>query len=387
MEALEALFEKWEPGATKGLRQFLKEAQKKYEVSMKDFVYKPSLSFTEFINWDVVKHVPTLDIFKNFLQHTRKYFSHPKILQLLEFPILFLGATAKTTPSLYSMMNYADMRLGTWYPMGGMYRITEAMTRIATKAGVTIKVNETVISVSTQNGAITGVATENGNFQADGVVACTDYHHFDQHILKPEHQNYSKKFWDKQKMAPSSLLFYLGVNKRVSGLEHHNLFFDGDFEKHTKEIYDTCEWPSDPLFYVCCPSKTDDSVAPEGRENLFILMPLAPGIEDSESLRTQYFDLIIQRMEARIQDSFRENIVYKRSYCVSDFVKDYNAFKGNAYGLANTLLQTAFLKPKMKNKKLNNLYFAGQLTVPGPGLPPSVISGQIAADLVTREIN
>ena len=384
---LKSLFESYEKGAAKKLEKFLKESKYKYDISMTDLVYKPGKSLTEFIDWRVFKGFFNLNLFSSFRKYTTRYFKHPKILQLLEFPILFLGATAETTPALYSMMNYADMQLGTWYPHGGMSKIVDAFESIAQEQGVKIITDAEVQNVIIKGKSITEVITTQGNFKAEVVINSSDYHFFEQNILPENKRLYSQKYWDSRKLAPSSLIFYLGVDKKIDGLTHHNLFFDADFPLHAKEIYDTPQWPSNPLFYVCSPSKTDSSVAPEGMENIFILIPVATGLEDNENIREKYLDLVLERLESKTGCSIKEHILYKRTFAHRDFVKDYNSFKGNAYGLANTLLQTAILKPKLRNSKLTNLFNAGQLTVPGPGVPPAIISGKIAANEALKLLN
>jgi phytoene desaturase len=325
-----------------------------------------------------------LNLLSSFSKYIRKHFSNEKILSLLEFPILFLGAMPKDTPALYSLMNYADISLGTWYPMGGMHKFIEAFERIAKENGVKIEVNQEVTSIKSYNGKVTHVVTASGEFETDILVSGADYQHTDDKILADK-ANYNEKYWDSRTMAPSCLLFYLGIDKTIEGLEHHNLFFDEPFEQHAKEIYKDPTWPSAPLFYASAPSKTDPSVAPEGKENLFLLIPIAPNLQDDEETREKYFDILMKRLEARTGQSIKEHIIYKKSYCISDFKKDYHAFKGNAYGLANTLRQTAILKPSLKNKKLQNMYYTGQLTVPGPGVPPSIISGEVVAKEIMKD--
>jgi phytoene desaturase len=236
-----------------------------------------------------------------------------------------------------------------------------------------------------ENGRATGVQTAAGFRPADIVVAGADYHHAEQQLLAPQHRHYDEKYWDSRTMAPSSLLFYLGINKRLNNLRHHNLFFDEDFGRHAQEIYEQPQWPSKPLFYASVPSQTDPTVAPEGCENLFLLVPVAPDLADPEETRERYYHLVMDRLERLTGQSIRNAVVYKRSYAHSDFMADYHSYKGNAYGLANTLKQTAILKPALKSKKVSNLYFTGQLTVPGPGVPPSLISGQVVAKEVERE--
>jgi len=386
MEKLYELFEQYESGSSQQLKRFLKEAQYKYEVGMKEFVFKPGHSLLEFADLRVLKSLFRLQLFQPMSKHVRKLFKNEKLIQLLEFPVLFLGATPQNTPALYSLMNYADMSLGTWYPKGGMYKIIEGMVKLAEEQGVKILLNQEVQQIYVPNGHATKVITQNQEFKADIVIGAADYHHVDQHLLAAPQRNYDASYWAKRAMAPSSLLFYLGIDKKLNGLQHHNLFFDEDFQQHAIEIYEKPQWPSKPLFYVCCPSKTDATVAPENCENLFILIPLAPDLEDQEAIRERYYNMIMDRLEKLTGQKVKEHVIYKRSFAHRDFEEDYHAFKGNAYGLANTLFQTAFLKPKLRSKKVANLYYTGQLTTPGPGVPPSLISGQVVANEIDKSL-
>jgi phytoene desaturase len=386
MPQLRQLFESLEPGSAARLDAFLAQAAYKYEVGMNKFVHLPSRSVTEFIDWEIVKGAVRLDLLQSMAKHARKFFSHPKLLKLIEFPVLFLGATPENTPALYSLMNYADLVLGTWYPKGGMHQIVRGMVALAEELGVKIEYDQEVREIVVENGRTTGVRTATGFWPADAVVAGADYQHIEQQVLAPEYRHYSPAYWDSRTMAPSSLLFYLGVNRKLEKLLHHNLFFDEDFSQHAHEIYEAPQWPSRPLFYASVPSKTDPTVAPTGQENLFLLIPVAPDLDDPEATREKYYHLLMDRLEKHCGHTIREHVVYKRSYAHRDFVADYHSFKGNAYGLANTLKQTAILKPSLKSSKVSNLYFTGQLTVPGPGVPPSLISGQVVAGEVLKEI-
>jgi len=386
MSQLEQLFESVEKGAAEQLRKFLADAKYKYEVGINDLVHKPSRNLTEFISLPLLIDVFKLDVFGSIHKQLRKYFTNPKLLQLMEFPVLFLGATPQNTPALYSLMNYADMSLGTWYPMGGMYKIVEGMQKLAEELGVKFIFNEEVIEIKTSVGEIQEIHTKNNTYQADVIVAAADYQHVDRKLLQSKQANYSEKYWNSRVLAPSSLLFYIGLNTKVPNLQHHNLFFDEDFSIHANEIYTQPQWPSKPLFYASAPSKTDPSVAPEGYENLFLLIPVATDVkQDTEEIREKYFNFLADRLLQRTGVDIRNHIVYKRSYAHSDFKADYHAFKGNAYGLANTLMQTAILKPSIKNKHLKNLFYTGQLTVPGPGVPPSLISGEVVAKEIMKE--
>lgn len=381
---LAAMFEQLEPGSSIHLQRFLKESEFKYNLGMNELVHKPGLSVRELVNTELLKGVVRLHVFQSIARYIRTFFSNPRLIQLLEFPVLFLGATPRNTPALYSLMNYADMALGTWYPVGGMYKIIEGMQQLAASLGVTFSFNSNVQQLKVNGSKVSAVVVNDTPLPFDYVVASADYHHVEQTLLPAPYRRYAGSYWEKRVLAPSGLIFYLGIRKKVAGLLHHTLFFDRDFTQHATEIYESPQWPSAPQFYVSCPSKTDTSVAPEGCENLFILVPVAPGLEDTESIREKYFDLVLTRMEALTGQTLREHIAYKRSYAHRDFINDYNAFKGNAYGLANTLFQTANLKPSIRSKKVINLFYTGQLTVPGPGVPPSLISGQVVAKELIR---
>jgi phytoene desaturase len=386
LDEFKAMFERIEPGAGAQLDIFLAQAKYKYEVGIHDLVKKPSRSLLEFTSPGLLLDMLRMDIFQSMSKHVRKFFKSDKIIRLMEFPVLFLGETADNIPALYSLMNYADIALGTWYPKGGMHEIIKGMVKLAEEKGVQIRYDAEVEEIEIQDGIAHSVRLKSGErIKADIVVAGADYHHVDRHLVNPKYSNYSEKYWDKRVLAPSSLLFYMGINKRLKNLRHHNLFFDEPLGPHADAIYKNPRWPEKPLFYASVPSITDPTVAPEGMENLFLLIPLAPDLEDSEEMREKYYDIIMERLERISGQEIRSHVVYKRSYAHSDFKSDYHAFKGNAYGLANTLTQTAILKPSLKSKKVKNLYYTGQLTVPGPGVPPSLISGYVVAKEVMKE--
>ncbi|WP_339751004.1 phytoene desaturase family protein [Algoriphagus aquimarinus] len=386
LDEFKAMLEQIEPGAAAQLDIFLAQAKYKYQVGIHDLVKRPSRSLMEFASLALMKDVMRMDIFQSMATHVRKFFKSEKIIRLMEFPVLFLGETAENIPALYSLMNYADIALGTWYPKGGMHEIIKGMVQLAEETGVKIRYNAEVEEIEIEQGEAKRVRLTTGEkIKADVVIAGADYHHVDRHLVNPKYSNYSEEYWDKRVLAPSSLLFYLGVDKKLENLRHHNLYFDEPLGPHADAIYTNPRWPEAPLFYACVPSITDTTVAPEGMENLFLLIPLAPDLEDSEEVREKYYGMIMDRLEKITGQEIRSHVTFKRSYAHSDFKADYHAYKGNAYGLANTLKQTALLKPSLKNKKVSNLFYTGQLTVPGPGVPPSLISGYVVAKEVIRE--
>ncbi|MFC4094305.1 phytoene desaturase family protein [Euzebyella saccharophila] len=376
-------FERIEPGSSVHLKEFISKAETNYDIAINKVVLRPGLSPLELVTPETIMRVD--QFFKTISGEVRKKFKNPKLVSTLEFPVLFLGAKPSQTPSFYSFMNYADFGLGTWHPKGGMYEIIRAMHNLAKELGVEIHTDSPVEKITTINGVSNGIVVNGNQIAADAVLSGADYHHSES-LLAPNERQYSETYWKDKVFAPSSLLFYIGFNKKINNVVHHNLFFDTDFEKHAREIYDNPSWPQDPLFYANFPSVSDKSMAPEGCETGFFLIPIAPGLKDNEELRDQYFDIVMDRFERITRQSVRGNMLFKRSFCVNDFLGEYNSYKGNAYGMANTLTQTAFLRPKLRSSKVKNLFFTGQLTVPGPGVPPALISGKLVSDLIMKNL-
>ena len=367
LDEIKQTFEEVEENGAKALTGFLKKAEKNYDVAIKDLVYKPGISPFELVSKDTILEIP--QFISTIHDVAKKKFKSPKLRQIIEFPVLFLGAKPSMTPAFYSFMNFADLSLGTWYPKGGMKSVIDGMIRLAEELGVSFHVNSNVSKITTDDNKKVTFLTINGEeVETDLLVSGADYAHTESLMIK-ENRVYSDAYWDK----------------KIKNVLHHTLFFDVSFDDHAKAIYDDPAWPEKPLFYASFPSISDNTIAPDGKEAAIFLIPLAPDLEDTQALREKYFDIILERLEKLTKQEIKSSILFKESYCVQDFKDDYNSFKGNAYGMANTLLQTAFLRPKLKSKKIKNLYFTGQLTVPGPGVPPSLISGKLVADLLKKD--
>ena len=384
MKELRQLFEDMEENAGQRFDKFMEAARYKYEVGMKEFVNKPCHSWWEFVSPKIAKSAMKLNLLTDFRKYVRKYFKDSKLVALMEFPVIFLGAAPKDIPAMYSLMNYGGYGLGTWYPEGGFVQVVEAMAKVARGMGVRFHVGQAVRRVLLEGPHAVGIQLDEETIPCDIVVGSADYQHVES-LLPPEARNYSMRYWEQKTFAPSCLIFYLGFKRKIDGLKHHTLFFENELDDHVHAIYTDKKWPESPLFYACCPSKTDQNVAPEGCENVFLLMPIATGLDDNDETRERYFNEMIVRLEKHTgQIGLRDDITYKKSYCVRDFMQDYNAYQGNAYGLANTLKQTAVWKPAVRNKQVDNLFYTGQLTVPGPGVPPAIISGKIIAQEIIK---
>jgi phytoene desaturase len=381
LEKIYKAFEEEEEGSAAQLKIFIEKAADNYKIAIDELVYRPGVSPFELLTPDTIKKLGYF--FSNVKREVTRSFKNPKLRQILQFPVLFLGAKPEDTPAFYNFMNFADFGLGTWHPKDGMYSIVKGMAQLAESLGVKIHLDSEVEEILTENKKAIGVKINGKNVMSDIVLSGADYHHTET-LLPKNLRAYSEAYWDKKTFAPSSLLFYVGLNKKMKNVSHHTLFFDVDFDMHAETIYDTARWPKEPLFYANFPSISDPRMAPKGKEACFLLIPIAPGLEDTEILRNRYFNIVMERLERLTDQSLKDDILFRESFCVNDFISVYNSYKGNAYGMANTLFQTAFMRPKLKSKKLKNLYFTGQLTVPGPGVPPALISGKLVAGLVEK---
>ncbi len=379
------LFESIEPGAGKKLEEYLAQAKYQYDVSMTDFIYKDFNSIFDFFNKRMMTEGRKLHVFEKLSSFTKRYFKNERLRKLLEYSMVFLGGAPDNTPALYSVINHADLNLGVWYPQGGFGAVAHGFQQLAEELGVKFEFNKTVTGFNYADGKITTVKTSDGDFECDLVVANADYHFVDQQLLEPSYRDYSPGWWKRRVVAPSAFIVYVGLDKRVGGLLHHTLFLDQDWTEHFNTIFNKPDWPNQPSFYLCAPSLTDKSVAPEGGENLFFLAPVASGLEDSEEVHDRLKNNLYDRLEKITGQTIRDNIVTERVFSLKDFSGDYNAFQGTGLGLAHTLMQTAYFRPRMRSKKLENLYYVGHHTQPGVGVPMVVISGQIVAEKIAKE--
>ena len=379
-EKIAATFEQMEKGSGKKLLNFLNKAKENYRLAMENLVYSPGISVMELVTPSTVKRLNLF--FQNISGQIRSEIKNPKLRSILEFPVLFLGAKPSDTPAFYNFMNHADFGLGTWYPKGGFNAVATGIGKLATEMGVEFITNEEVIGFEYHGDEIMSVKTKSQHYPAELVISGADYAH-SEHLLE-DRRNYAEDYWNKKTFAPSSLLYYVAFNKKIPQLLHHNLFFDTDFEEHAKEIYDTQVFPKKPLFYANFSSKTDDSLAPSGKETGFFLIPVAVDLVDSEEIHDRYFELIMDRIQRYCGEDLRKSVVFKKSFGITDFKVRYHSCRGNAYGLANTLLQTSVLRPSIRNRHVKNLFYTGQLTVPGPGVPPALISGKVVTDYILK---
>jgi phytoene desaturase len=377
-------FDAIEPGSGQKLRDYLKRSAYVYDVSVNKFLYRNYDSAKDFMSPALAREAHKLSLLSTMDKYVSKYFKDPRLQQIMQYPLVFLGSSPYNAPALYNLMSHVDFNQGVFYPQGGLYKVTEALVNIAEKNGVKIMLNSPADKITVENGHAVGVKTKGKTFAADAVISNADPHHTESKLLEKPHRDHSEKYWKSRTLAPSALLMYLGVDKQYKSLQHHNLLFSKNWKANFDQIFDNPTFPDDPSLYVCAPSKTDPSVAPKGKENLFVLVPIAAGLEYTEQELQIYADKILSTMEKEMKlPGLRKNIIYKKLFCVKDFESRFNSLQGTGLGLAHTLKQTAIFRPSNKSKKVSGLYYVGANVHPGIGLPVCLIS----AELVRRRLN
>ena len=384
-EEMYGVFESYEEGAGDALREYLDTSETHYEVAMEDFVYTDRPRLRDWVDPDVMRAAPIgLQLLGTMDDYVADYFDHPKLKQVTQYSLVFLGGAPSNTPALYNMMSHVDFNLGVHYPENGMRSVVDACVELGEQLGVGYVTDAEVSEIVNRK---EGFLVENnaGDVRADYVVSDADYAHTEQELLPDHERQYDTDYWDERTYAPSAFLLYLGVEGDVDPLAHHTLVLPSDWDRHFERLFDDPGWPADPAYYLCVPSRTDDDVAPEGHSTLFALVPVAPGLDDTDEARARYRDQLLEDVAANTGVDLRDRIVAEEEFCVSEFVDRYNATQGTALGLAHTLRQTALLRPKNRSKAVDGLYFTGSFTTPGIGVPMCLISGEHTARALVED--
>ncbi|GAA0538474.1 phytoene desaturase family protein [Halorubrum ejinorense] len=379
------IFESYEPGAGEAFDAYLAESERTYDIGMEHFVYEDRPRLRDYVDTDVLRYSWGLSLLGKMQGHVEDYFDHPKLQQLMQYTLVFLGGSPTNTPALYNLMSHVDYNMGVYYPDGGIGAVVDGIVELAEDLGVEFVTDAAVTGIEGRYGAF-AVDTENGGrYLADRVVSDADYAHTEQALLPERKRQYTEEYWESRTYAPSAFLLYLGVEGDVPDLEHHTLVLPTDWDEHFEQIFDDPEWPDDPAYYLCVPSKTDDTVAPEGHSNLFALVPIAPGLADTPEIRNRYRDLVIDDIAENTGTDLRGRVVVEETFSVDDFAERYNSYAGSALGLAHTLTQTSLLRPPHTSDAVDGLYFTGSTTTPGIGVPMCLISGQLTAEAMADD--
>jgi phytoene desaturase len=381
------LFETLEPGAAKKLDKYLSRAELSYRLALEHFLYNPFTKLTSVARREVLRAVPAFSglFATNLHRYISRRFSALPIQQILEYPSVFLGASPFNTPALYQLMSYLDFKEGVFYPKsGGMYSITSALMSLGKELGVTYQFGQSVDKIVVADRRATGVRAAGKTVNADIVISNADLHFTETQLLEPEHQTYPKSYWQKRNPGPSALLLYLGVRGALPELEHHNLFFTKQWRQNFDDIYKHQTWPKQASVYVSKTTATDQSTAPKGHENVFVLVPLPPNSQLSAAKQKAYVNHCLDQIgkQAGITD-FRDRIVYQQVRSPQWFEQRFNSWQYSALGMAHTLRQSAFLRPNVRSKKIDNLFYVGAGTQPGIGVPMCLISAQLVYKSLT----
>lgn len=377
-----AVFDSLAKGSGALVKDYLDIAKYQYEVAMDRFVYKNYDSVVDILDPRLMMEGTKLKLFTSLNAFVSQYTESDKIKKILQYTTVFLGGSPQNTPAFYSIMSHIDFHLGVFYPQGGIGTIITALEKLCRAQGVKIELNQDVTNITVKDGKAQEVQTKDKAYPADIVISNADYPFTEMYLLPPRYHTYTKSYWERKTMAPSAFLMYLGIKGKVEKLQHHTLFFADKWEEHFTQIFDSPDWPNDPSYYVCCPSKTDSDVAPTGHENVFVLVPVASGLEDTPEIREHFSNQVLSHLESLVGESIKDRLVIKKIHAHNDFSELYHAYKGTALGLAHTLFQTAILRPKNRSPKVPNLYYVGQYTNPGIGLPMCLISAELTSQRV-----
>ncbi len=378
------LFEEYEPGAGEAFEAYLEESERTYNIGMEHFVYEDRPRLRDYVDTDVLRYSWGLSLLGKMQGHVEDYFDHPKLQQLMQYTLVFLGGSPYNTPALYNLMSHVDYNMGVYYPEGGIGAVVDGIVELGEDLGVEFVTDAEVTGIEGRRGAFAVDTVGGDRYLSDLVVSDADYAHTEQELLPSHKRQYTEEYWESRTFAPSAFLLYLGVEGDVPELEHHTLVLPTTWDEHFEQIFDDPEWPDDPAYYLCVPSKTDDTVAPEGHSNLFALVPIAAGLEDTPELRESYRDLVLDDIAENTGTELHDRIVLEETFCVDDFADRYNSYQGSALGLAHTLRQTSLLRPSHRSGAVDGLYFTGSTTTPGIGVPMCLISGQLTAEELSK---
>lgn len=394
-DAATALFESIEAGAGDTLTDYLDSAGDAYDLAVSRFLYDTYASTEGLRDPAVLRRLaqllPLLSV--PLATHIAKRFADPRLRQILGYPAVFLGGSPFGVPSLYHLMSHLDLDEGVLYPRGGFTELIRAVERLARSRGVEIHTGAAVTRIEVSDGRARGVHTTEGRrFAADLVVSAADLHHTETQLLSAESRSYPEAWWSDKTPSPGALLIMLGVRGPLPQLPHHTLLFARDWQENFDAIFRTpTRIPDPPSVYVCKPSATDDTVAPDGDENLFVLVPVPADPTIGHGGVDGTGDAAVERAADRVIDQIaawcgipdlRERIVVRRTVAPGDFESDLHAWRGNSLGLAHTLRQSAVFRPRNTSKRVRDLYYAGASVLPGIGLPMCLISAELVLKTV-----
>lgn len=377
-----AVFEAIEPGAGKKLEDYVRRSSIAYHLAVKQFLYNNFSSPKDLVSWQVIKNAHRMIplALGNLDRYVSRYFKDQRLKQLLEYHMVFLGSSPFQAPAIYTLMSHLDFISGVYYPKRGMLSLVDDMKALGTEYDITYRCATSVKRIVTNDGLSTGVELENGEIiDADIVVSNADLYHTETKLLDETARSFGESYWKKRQPGPGALLVSLGIKGVLPELVHHNLYFVDDWRGNFKAIYEDQSVPSAPSMYVCNPTKTDPFLAPDGNENVFILIPLPAGVSlDDKQEEDIANKAVAQFSKVSGIGDLESRIVTKHIFGPDDFKDRFNAWDYNAFGGESHLLrQSIFMRTPNQSKKIKNLYYVGAGTLPGIGLPMCLIGAEL----------
>jgi phytoene desaturase len=383
--------ERIEPGSAEHLFRFIGESARKYELGM-DFVTRNYDRITDLANPGAGMRMLRTSAHQNLYKQVGDFFRNDKLVKAFSFHSMFLGLSPFDSLAMYSLITYADLAMGMWYPMGGIYRIVEDMVKIGMEMGIHLLVNAPVSEIFVQDGHVSGVLLDSGEFiPADIVVSNADLPYTYKELIAPHHRkDFSNKRLEKMNYACSGYILFLGVDRTYPHLRHQSIYFSEDYRANLDAIFKTKTLPEEPSFHLNVPTVTDASLAPKGHTLLYVLAPM-PNLEaaiDWNEASLIVRNKLLDQLERIIDPEIRQHIVWERDYRPTDWQKDINAVLGTAFGsLSQGFFQSAYFRPHNQARHIRGLYFVGQGTYPGIGVPMVHISARLVAERILSAYN
>jgi phytoene desaturase len=371
-----------------GFLGYIAEGAKHYKISVEKFVGRNFFNIFEYFSLTNLPLIFQLKALDKHYRNTSRFFKDERLKAAFTFQNMYLGLSPYDAPATYSLLQYTELAEGVWYPMGGMYAAIEALTRVAENLGVKFVYNASVKTIQAEGSRVHAIETEDGQrYEADIFVGNADLPYIYKELLP---KNNEAEKLDKKLYTCSTIMFYWGVDKPYTEINHHNVFLAGDYKASFDQIFEEHSMPERPSFYIHAPARTDAAAAPEGQETLYVLVPVghldARSKQDWDAMVNRARETVFERLEKEMGISdLREHIKFEITYTPKEWKKNFNLEKGAAFGLSHNFWQVGYLRPQNRHAQYKNMYFAGASTHPGTGLPIVLLSARLTTERILKE--
>lgn len=377
--------ERVEPGSFSRYLEFLAMGRKQYTTSLQKFVGRNFDSVLQFLTPDSIKKVIEIKALKKMYPEVSKYFRDDRLRAALTFQTMYLGISPYEAPAVYGLLPFTELAVGIWFPKGGMYALPLALEKVCREENVRFHYGQEIRRIVVRGGQAKGVELPDGTIvEADAVLCNADLPWAYRNLLDKKDTSLPKA--EKLRYTSSAFMMYLGVRRRYDALEHHNVYFGGDYRASFDDIFQKFRVPDDPSFYVNAPAHTDPSLAPEGKDALYILVPVPhrhASIDwkvEGPKVRAKVFE----RLAKQGFDTLERDIEVERHFTPDDYATTLNLERGSAFGLSHNFMQVGPFRPTNQDPNVRNLFFVGASTQPGTGLPMVMLSAKLVTERVLQ---